>query len=152
MATVPTYMATIVPGLEDVAISEITSKLPGSWIQAKLRGRILFATDSSWEKLMQLRSVDNIYFHIAWLKIGSHKADLADLTSSIEDLELPDLPHQTKPKHISHCQCQPEWQPHFSSSDAAKAALEAYAPMVLSCTTFHDYEFRRILSMEMPFS
>ncbi|NLJ24647.1 MAG: methyltransferase domain-containing protein [Firmicutes bacterium] len=147
MATVPTYMATIVPGLEDVAISEITSKLPGSWIQAKLRGRILFATDSSWEKLMQLRSVDNIYFHIAWLKIGSHKADLADLTSSIEDLELPDLPHQTKPKPRARAivNASRSGNHTFSRFDAAKAALEGLTAahgFVPATTEAHDYEFR----------
>jgi len=93
MSAVPTYMVTIVPGLEDVVISEITTKLPGAWIQARMRGRILFAANSTWEELQKLRSVDNIYLHMTWLKIGPHKADLTDLTNDVEKTTFPDFPY-----------------------------------------------------------
>lgn len=147
MATVPTYMATIVPGLEDVAISEITCKLPGSWIQAKLRGRILFATDSPWERLLQLRSVDNIYFHMAWLKIGSHKADLADLTSDIENLDLPVFPQYLRAKKGARAivNASRSGNHTFSRFDAAKAALEGLTTahgFVPGTTEFYELEFR----------
>ena len=147
MATVPTYMATVVPGLEDVAISEIIVKLPGAWTWAKLRGRILFATDSPWDKLLQLRCIDNIYFHIAWQKIGAHKADLVGLVDSIENLELPDIPGQPKFRAGARAIVNASRSGHhtFSRFDAAEAALQGLTSthgFVPGTPEARDYEFR----------
>ena len=147
MSTVPTYMATIVPGLEDIVISEIITKLPGAWIQAQMRGRILFATNSTWKELQQLRSVDNIYLHITWLKIGPHKADLADLTTDIENMTFPNLSYfvEKRDKARAIVNASRSGYHTFSRFDAALAVLKGLTAshgFAAGTTEACDYEFR----------
>ncbi|NMB46474.1 MAG: methyltransferase domain-containing protein [Firmicutes bacterium] len=146
MSTVPTYMVTVAPGLEDVAISELTTKLPGAWIQAQLRGRVLFVANSPWEDLQQLRCVDNIYVHIGWLKVGPHKADLEHLTKDIENMHFPDIPYllpKTKARAIVNASRSGHHT--FNRFDAGWAVLEGLTAahgFVPGTTEAYDCEFR----------
>lgn len=148
MSAVPTYMVTIVPGLEDVVISEITTKLPGAWIQARMRGRILFAANSTWEELQKLRSVDNIYLHMTWLKIGPHKADLTDLTNDVEKTTFPDFPYYLRARRYKAraiVNASRSGHHTFSRFDAAQAVLKGLTcahGFVAGTTDAHDMEFR----------
>lgn len=83
-----TLLATVLPGLESVAIDEITTKLPKASIVGVYRGRILFNTQPPFDHTTQLRSVDNIYMLIERFKVGPHKADLAQLCSTVAKIDL----------------------------------------------------------------
>ncbi len=147
MAKGLTYMATAAPGLEDIVVSEILSKFPGAWIQAQMRGRVLFVTNHPWKDLLSLRCMDNLYLHAAWLKIGRHRADLPDLTDKIAHLILPEFPcianAGRKAKVIVNA--SRSGRHTFSRFEAAAAALEGltkghgYAP---GTAEDHDLHFR----------
>ncbi|NLJ85311.1 MAG: methyltransferase domain-containing protein [Firmicutes bacterium] len=147
MSSTYTYMATVVPGLEDVVMSEVTAKLPGAWIQTKLRGRILFTTDCSWAELKRLRCIDNLYLHIAWLTIGPHKAHLVDIVSGIEEIPFHQFPYlcQAKPGDTAIVSASRSGHHTFSRFDAAKAALQGLInahDFTAGTTKAHDFNFR----------
>jgi len=81
-------MATVAPGLEGVAESEILAKLKGAWLYKTFRGRVLFGAGLPRDALMGLRCADNLYAHVAWLEVGPHKADLKALVQTVARLEL----------------------------------------------------------------
>lgn len=146
MSTTPIYMVTVVPGLEDIASSEIISKLPGSWIQAQMRGRVLFAARPPGEDLQCLRCVDNIYLHLAWLKIGLHKADLDELTESIDGIDFPRLLHRKSVRQTKAIVNASRSGAHrFSRFDAAHAVLRGltnFHGFVPGTPEAHDFNFR----------
>mgnify|MGYP000848855310 CR=1 FL=1 len=147
MSPTLTYMATIVPGLESVATSEICTKLPGAWVQTQLRGRILFNTDSPREDLLELRCVDNLYLHIAWLKIGPHKAHLANLTTDIENTAIDHIPYLATANPGSKAIVSASRAGHhtFSRFEAADAVLKGLSKahkFVPGTIDAHDLDFR----------
>jgi tRNA (guanine6-N2)-methyltransferase len=85
---VPTYLATVLPGLEPVAESELRTKLPGAAVVETLRGKLLFSSRRPPADLLQLRTVDNLYRFIARFPAGPHRAHLADLAATIAGLDL----------------------------------------------------------------
>ncbi|NMB23935.1 MAG: hypothetical protein GX986_00210 [Firmicutes bacterium] len=142
-----TYMATVAPGLEPVAISEICTKLPSAWVQNQLRGRVLFNTDAPWEKLQNLKCVDNLYLHIAWLKVGPHKIHLADLSADIENTPMHHLPFMTTagPGTKIVVNASRSGQHTFSRFDAANAVLEGLSMahrFIPGTVDSHDLNFR----------
>ena len=147
-----TYMVTAAPGLEDIVVSEILSKFPQAWIQAQMRGRVLLVTNRPWEELLKLRCIDNLYLHIAWLKIGRHKADLPELTSSIATLTFPEFPWITRAHSKSKVivNASRSGQHTFSRFDAA-AALEGLTDGRATPGTkdAHDLHFGWISSVRM---
>ena len=93
------FMATTAPGLEHVAEAEIGAKLAGAWTHATFRGRILFGCTERLERVSKLRSVDNLFAHVAWFKVGPHKSDLRQLTETVAQLDLtPALSHLVLPR------------------------------------------------------
>lgn len=81
-------MATVTSGLEAVAEAEIMEVLKGAWPYGVFRGRLLFGCTASLAHLWQLRSVDNLYAHIAWFEVGHTRADLQELQRIIGDMDL----------------------------------------------------------------
>ncbi|CAJ36493.1 methyltransferase domain-containing protein [Methanocella arvoryzae] len=82
------YMATTVPGIEDVAAGEMQSKLGGLKVLTRKRGKIFFRFDRSYEELFSLRCVDNLYYYLGSFEIGPHKADLAEIPRKLAKLGL----------------------------------------------------------------
>ena len=107
----------------------------------------MFVTNHPWEELLKLRSIDNLYLHIAWLKIGQYKADLPHLASKIANLNFPEFPLITRAKSNPRVIVNASRSGHhtFSRFDAAAAALEGladghgYAP---GTKDDHDLHFR----------
>jgi len=130
------YMATVAPGLEGVAESEILTKLRGAWLYRTFRGRVLFGSTEPLERIMQLKCADNLYAHVAWLDVGPHKAHLQSLASTIAGLELgPALTHLDLPKRrpaitVSASRSGKHAFSRFDAADAVKKAL----------TDAHDFE------------
>lgn len=82
------YMATVTPGVEGIAESEIGKTLRGSWNYATYRGRVLFGADAPLSALLSLRCVDNLYAHISSFPVGSEKRDLKQLQQTIASLNI----------------------------------------------------------------
>ncbi|HEX6972542.1 MAG TPA: methyltransferase domain-containing protein [Limnochordia bacterium] len=83
------YLATVAPGLEAVAASELEAKLPQAMLEPPLRGRLIVETERPWQDLLALRTVDNLYLHLARWPVGLHKADLASLRKAARRLAVP---------------------------------------------------------------
>lgn len=144
------FLVTTASGLESVAESEIVSKLEQAWVQATLRGRIIFGCTAPLERVLQLRCVDNIYAYIASFRVGPHKSDLVDLQRTISKLDImPALSHLEMDKPYTACRiivsASRSGKHTYSRFDAANAALEA----LQDCYGFkrgdsscHDIAFR----------
>ncbi|HHY24753.1 MAG TPA: hypothetical protein GX527_11110 [Clostridiaceae bacterium] len=82
------YMATVVSGLENIAINEMSSKFAAIKIIDKFKGKILFTYLYSFKDLFTLKCIDNIYLFIDSFNIGSHKADLDKIPEIIKDINI----------------------------------------------------------------
>ena len=84
----PEYLATVLPGLEPVASSEITAKVEDAAIQETPRGKVLFVSGAPLERLLALRSVDNLYRLLGRVRAGPHRADLPAMSNRIAALDV----------------------------------------------------------------
>lgn len=87
-APLPLYMATVLPGLEDVLRSEVAAKIDDASVHETIRGKLFFTSRRPLEQLMTLRTADNLYRHIERLSIGPHRAHLADVEAAVRQLDL----------------------------------------------------------------
>lgn len=87
-ASPPIYMATVLPGLEDVLRSEIIAKIGDAHIREATRGKLFFTSRQPLEQLMTLRTADNLYRHIVPLTIGPHRTHLPDVEAAVSKLDL----------------------------------------------------------------
>ncbi len=84
----PVYMATVLPGLEPIAGSEVAAKIDDANIVETTRGKILFTTRKPADRLMSLRTIDNLYLYIGRFSLGPHKIHLADLEKTMARIDL----------------------------------------------------------------
>ncbi|MBB6733021.1 methyltransferase domain-containing protein [Cohnella zeiphila] len=82
------YFATVLPGLEPVLMDEIRAKLPDARLQGEERGKIYFASRSSLERLMELRTADNLYRPLRRFRVGPRKADLLGIERELSALDF----------------------------------------------------------------
>lgn len=80
------YLATVLPGLESVAADELGAKVEDASTEPALRGRVLFTSHAPLAALLRLRTVDNLYSHLARWPAGPHRSDLAALERAAADL------------------------------------------------------------------
>src|SRR5690625_3455677 len=85
---VPMYLATVLPGLEFVAMNEIAYKMKDAQIRSMYRGKVLFSTDKPLKGLYTLRSIDNLYVFIDQFTMGPHRKHLRDLEETVSQLDL----------------------------------------------------------------
>lgn len=144
------FLVTMASGLESVAESEIMSKLGQAWVQATLRGRIVFGCAASLERVLQLRCVDNIYAYIASFRVGPHKSDLADLrktvskldiTSALRHLEV-DKPYTACRVIVSASRSGKHTYSRFDAADVALGALQDSYGFKRGDNSDHDIAFR----------
>lgn len=89
MADQPLYMATTLPGLEDVAGDELTVKLGGGIALRELtRGKVFFTAALPREQLLQMRSLDNLYLCLDRFPVGPHRPDLRSVAQALTGLDL----------------------------------------------------------------
>lgn len=152
------YMATALPGLEDIAGDEIVTKFGATATVRELtRGKVLFASDLPATRLLELRSVDNIYRHIARLTIGSHREHLRALTLTVSELDLSRIVGRGAPGDGSHPDAS--GQPLTVFVNASRVGKQTYSRFELAAAateglltrnrrwqagapTEHDLEFR----------
>lgn len=82
------YIATVLPGMEQVAASEITAKIWDASIQESQRGKVLFKTTCPLDDLFTLRSVDNLYIYVDRFHIGPHRPHLQHVEALFSRMDL----------------------------------------------------------------
>lgn len=148
VSKLPMYMATTAPGLEKITLSEMQSKLTNIEISAQLRGRILFATSDSLEKLFRLKCIDNLYSYIGCFQAGPHKMDLARITQSVQQLEIEQVLlrfpgyHSAMRAIVSASRSGHHTYSRFDAAAAALVGLVESYNFQLGTTENHELAFR----------
>jgi tRNA (guanine6-N2)-methyltransferase len=73
------YLATVLPGLEDVAADELAAKVPHARVVETRRGRLVVDCSADAHELLQLRTVDNFYLSLGAFEAGPHRVHLSAL-------------------------------------------------------------------------
>ncbi len=83
------YVMTM-PGLETLAFSEVRAQIPDAELVKFARGIALFRTDATPEKLLELRTVEDVFFALAHVKGLGHGPDaLRVLHSATLNADIP---------------------------------------------------------------
>ncbi|HET7558330.1 MAG TPA: methyltransferase domain-containing protein [Limnochordia bacterium] len=140
-------LATVLPGLEAVAVDEIAAKLPGTACAATRRGRLLCASPYAYDDWFGLRSVDNLYALCGVLEIGPHKADLAAFTRAVAALPvnalLRDLGRTGRGRFfVNASRAGAQTYSRFEVADAAMDGLARATGLERGEAEAHELEFR----------
>lgn len=83
------YETTVITGFEWIAVKEVKEKIEGVQNVTPLQGKIHFETDCHPAKIVELRSIDNVYVIIGHQKLEQMPQDDKDeLKSKLRDLML----------------------------------------------------------------
>lgn len=144
----PIYMATVVPGLENIAFQEICTKFPTAGTVDSQKGKVFFHYENSYKDLFALKCVDNIYFYIGSFGIGPHKVDLLQVESKIKSLNVINrilqIEKDIKGKRIivSASRSGKHTYSRFDIADTFLDALLGYHFFVRGTVEQHDLAFR----------
>jgi len=141
------YMVTVVPGLEEIAGDELTSKFAGAKIVNQSRGKVFFQYHSSFEELYGLKCVDNLYLLLGTFHIGPHKEHLKELSTRIKELNVAEKlffanTGEQKKIIVSSSRSGKHTYSRFDVADATLIALLQYYPFVKGTIEDHDIAFR----------
>ena len=140
-------MATVTPGMEAVAESEVMQTIRGAWPYGVFRGRILFGCTAPLDNVLQLRCVDNIYAHIAWFRVGHTRHDLqelhrivlgTDLASALAHFSLPPTPSAV----VNASRSGHQTYSRFEAAEAVMRALAEGHGLRRGTVERHDLGFR----------
>lgn len=151
----PQYMATVLPGLEDISGGEITEKITDAKLTNKERGKIFFTSDLPLKELLNIRTIDNLYLFITGFTLGPHKTHLKDLEHFINGLDLPAFLDKRiwQQKEVTFVVNSSRSGKHtYSRFDLSAAAvrgiLKQALPWRMGTPDHHKLEFRLDLSGE----
>lgn len=142
----PRYIATVLPGLENVLGDEIQAVIADTKRLKAERGKLSFTSSLPIEILHGLRTADNLYRFVGRFQVGPHKAHLADIEHAIAGMDLPCVPSlgQRDASYIVHASRKGKHT--YSRFEAAEAAMRGLARQRLRCRAgtpeAHDIEFR----------
>ncbi|PTM56605.1 methyltransferase domain-containing protein [Desmospora activa] len=147
-----TYMATVLPGLEEVLVDEIKIKLPDVQRLTTTRGKVFFESPLPWEFHLQLRTVDNLYQLIGRFFVGSHKRHLPQLEKQIAAFDLSFVKSIGRPEDGYVVNASRKGKQTYSRFEAAEAAMQGiakrYPGWVRGTAQNHALEFRLDLDGE----
>ncbi len=86
--TVREFMCTMAPGLEEIVKEELAEKLNSPDISETARGRVFFRGKYRLDELCRLSCVDNIYWMVSRLPIGTRKRDLEQLNEKVRKMDF----------------------------------------------------------------
>jgi tRNA (guanine6-N2)-methyltransferase len=154
-AVKPTYMATMLAGLEDIVADEIGAKIEDSHIQQTQRGKIFFTSARPLPELTRLRAIDNLYIYISSFTMGPHRVHLMDLEKEMSRIDLSGavegklLSRQGVTFVVNSSRAGKHTYSRFEMSDAAARGLLRQLPGWRQGTAGeHQLEFRLDLSGE----
>lgn len=137
-----TYLATVLPGLEDVLSAEIVAKLPACRSEGWSRGKVLFSCEAVPDFAM-LRTADNIYQPIGRFPVGPHKADLPALAGAVRTLPFPSALGEARTFFVNGSRTGHQTYSRFEAAGAASGGIAARFPALKpGKAEAHDLEFR----------
>ena len=140
------YLGTVLPGLERIAASEISAKLPGAEIAETSRGKLFFGPVVSEDAALALRSFDNLYLDLGAFEAGPHRTDLPALGRRAARLleGMASLPlGERRTVWVNASRVGPQTYSRFEAAEAALAAILRHAPRWSSGTDReHQIELR----------
>jgi tRNA (guanine6-N2)-methyltransferase len=144
------YLATVLPGLEEVAADELRAKVADASAEDTSRGKVLFRTSAGTERLLALRTIDNLYLFLGRFTQGPHRTHLADLRQAAGRIDT--LAHAREVgldvgKRASiFVNASRSGKQTYSRFEAAQSALEGLLEhnrgWHAGTATAHDLEFR----------
>lgn len=136
------YFATVVPGLEQLLIDEINSKLTDIKIIGTKRGKVFIQSSLNLDILKTLKIANNLYLVIARFEVSIHRSDLNHLRDQIFQLNL--KPYLLK-DHF-YVNASRKGVHTYSRYEAAQAAMDGikkrFPHKNVSTTNHHEVEFR----------
>jgi len=94
------YYAMTVPGLESLARVDIQSCLEDANLLDESPGKLVFSYSGTYEKLLRLRSVDNIFIHIGTISgITRSRNSLGEIFRQVSSFEMDDALRIHKEAH-----------------------------------------------------
>ncbi|CAG7626521.1 methyltransferase domain-containing protein [Paenibacillus allorhizosphaerae] len=140
------YIATVLPGLEQVLAHEIRAKLAGAHIEFTERGKVYFASGLPEEALMVLRTADNLYQWIHRFQVGLHKLHLAGIEQEISRLDLSWIKANrigTTRFKVNASRVGKHTYSRFEAAEAAARGIGKRNSRFRPCETgMHEVEFR----------
>ncbi|CAH0120956.1 MULTISPECIES: methyltransferase domain-containing protein [unclassified Paenibacillus] len=146
------YMATSLPGLEEVLANEIRRKIADAHRITMTRGKVLFVSNLPIEQLLSLRTADNLYRVIGQFRAGLHRSGLLNLEASCAaaDLSFVERLHSAPDNFIVNASRKGKHT--FSRFEAADAAMRGIAKQYprwrKGSPEYHTFEFRLDLEGE----
>lgn len=142
-------MATVLPGLETVAIHEIRCKLTEMKLKNIERGKIFFESYLPVEKLLVLRTIDNLYCFINRFSVGIHKADLLHIENKISKLDLSFIKDFKGAYVVNASRSGKHTYSRFQAAEAAMRGIaRSYPKWIQGNPEYHSIEFRLDLQGE----
>ncbi|MGH2355083.1 MAG: methyltransferase domain-containing protein [Chloroflexota bacterium] len=145
----PVYLATALPGLEEVAADEVRAKVEDAAIRQTARGKVFFTSRQPFERLLALRSVDNLYTVAGRFRVGPHRAHLVDVEEAVASLDVGEVvarasaapPHPTC--FVNASRSGRHTYSRFELAEAATQGILARCPRWrIGSADDHDLEFR----------
>ncbi len=146
----PAYLATVLPGLEGVAASEIQTKAPDAILKGTPRGKVLFVSAAPPARLLALRTADDLYVLAGRFAQGPYRTHLADLEREVSRLDVGGalhvaswLPRARPAVFVNASRSGKQTYSRFEAADAALRGLLARHPRwSAGSAEAHDLEFR----------
>ncbi|WP_169713621.1 methyltransferase domain-containing protein [Paludifilum halophilum] len=121
------YLATVLPGLENVLIDEMKVKIPEARVQLTERGKVYFKSCLPLASHLQLRTADHLYRFIDRFSVGPHKRHLPKLEKQISEYDLSFAESVGGPDRSYVVHASRRGKHTYSRFEAAEAAMRGIA-------------------------
>ena len=141
-------MATMVPGLENVAEDQIREILPDCIIKNSQRGKIFFNVNSSLRQLLKIKCLDNLYYFLSQFIIGATKESLYQIKKELMKIAYTSIISSfcdSNQIYRIHVTASRVGKHSFSRFHVAAVALEALTSLkifIKGDADNHDLHFR----------
>jgi len=148
-----TFLATVLPGLEEIAASELAAKVPHARIVEAERGKLFFELNDygASDVATSPRTFDNVYLHLAGFTVGPRRENLRDIEAAARTVDLGGaLAFMAHKRHVLapsfFVNASRSGRHTYSRQDAAVAAMRGIAAAQpdwrLGDAHRHDLELR----------
>ncbi len=140
------YMATVLPGLEDIAVDEIQQKFPKDRLLSTSRGKVFFESYLPTDHHFQLKTVDHLYLFIGQFSVGPHKRHLSQIEERVATFDLSFAKTKEGFEEGYFVNASRRGKHTYSRFEAAEAAMRGIASRYPGWTQgtapHHSLEFR----------
>ena len=137
------YMATCVPGAEEIVKDELGTLIAEGNTLSTERGKVFFSSANELQHLLQTRCADNLYRVLGRFSIGPHKEDLPAFRRAVQRVDYGFLAElKSRRIVVSASRAGRHSYSRFDLSNAATEALLALGTFTPGDEKAHDLAFR----------